>query len=170
VAQAAPAPAWTPPAQEQVWLIGEKAGFRINVSPQQCKHSNTDREDCNFLRFHESNIMYLFSAIHPSPSNNKLQLVVDGKYTKATVEALQRFLDSNRVDGDHGRFTDSSLAAFLNVAFPQSAHAPMGPIFGPNYTNKPIVLKLQVRCIISHFLCAPACVPVIIRARAMHSL
>jgi hypothetical protein len=73
-----------------------------------------------------------------------VQLAVDGKYSKFTVQALQRFLDSNRVDGDHGRFTDSSLAAFLNAAFPQSAHAPMGPIFGPNYTNKPIVLKLQV--------------------------
>ena len=82
------------------------------------------------------------------------QLAVDGKYTEATVEALQRFLDSNRVDGDHGRFTDSSLAAFLNAAFPQSAHAPMGPIFGPNYTNKPIVLKLQVHCAELRCLCS----------------
>ena len=65
-------------------------------------------------------------------------------YDRDTVCALQRFLDANKVDGDHGRFTDASLAAFLNCHAPKGAkHVPMGPIFGPNYTNKPIVLKLQ---------------------------
>ena len=33
-----------------------------------------------------------------------MQLAVDGKYSKFTVQALQRFLDSNRVDGDHEAF------------------------------------------------------------------
>jgi hypothetical protein len=72
-------------------------------------------------------------------------LEVYGDYNHATVCALQKFLDSNKIDGDHGRFTDASLIAFLNTHFAQASHVPMGPIFGPNYSNKAIVMKLQVR-------------------------
>jgi hypothetical protein len=39
-------------------------------------------------------------------------------YEGETVQALQRFVDANRADGQHGRFTDYALAIFLNTHFP----------------------------------------------------
>lgn len=87
------------------------------------------------------------SVAEPAPwcPPDEDRTAVDGEYGSSSATVLQKFLGIN-ADGDHGRFTDLALAAFLNTHHTEHAHVYMPFVFAQVVSRAPLISKLQ------HFL------------------